>query len=74
MDKIIRWMIKKLYTTKVGHEEFVHLRAVELGSKKSENKRKAAKKRLKDKPNAYFGSSSGSRGIPLPTSSTKVER
>lgn len=56
MDKMIRWLVRRLFVTKAGHEEFVHLRAVEMGSKRTEAKKKAAKKRLADKPNLHFGS------------------
>lgn len=46
MKRIIKWLVQVLYKTKTGHDEFVHLRAVEMGSRRSEAKKKAAKERI----------------------------
>lgn len=45
-ERIIRWIARKIYKTKSGRDEVIHLRAVEMGSRRSDAKKKAAKERI----------------------------
>lgn len=56
---MIKWLVRVLWRTKSGHDEMVRLRAQEMGAKRSEAKRQAARARLSLKPNSAFGSSNG---------------
>lgn len=57
---MIKWLIERLvealWRTEYGHDKMVRLRAQELGAKRSEAKKRAAKERLEAKPNPAFGS------------------